>query len=78
MKLVLICDEEKIYEGDISQISIVTDNGEVKILPKHQPYMTKVLEKISYTPVNGNETSLNISEGFVYTNGNTCFVVVDK
>ena len=78
MKLVLICDEEKIYEGEISQINIVTSNGNVTILPNHQPYMTKISEKISYTQLSGNNTLLDISEGFVYTDGNTCFVVVDK
>ena len=78
MKLVLICDEEKIYEGEISQINIVTSNGNVTILPNHQPYMTKISEKISYTPQNGDDALLDISEGFVYTDGNTCFVVVDK
>ena len=78
MELVLICNEEKIYEGEISQIEIETGNGKVTILPNHQPYMTKISGKVLYTPINANEISLNITEGFIYTDGTTCFAVVDK
>ena len=78
MKLVLICDEEKIYEGEISQLNIETENGKVSILPKHQPYMTKISGTVSYRPIDATETLINISEGFIYTDGTTCFAVVDK
>ena len=78
MKLVLICNEEKIYEGEVSQIDFETETGIVSILPQHQPYMTKILEKISYIPLNAQVVSIDIFEGFIYTDGMTCFAVVDK
>ena len=78
MKLVLICNEEKIYEGEVSQIDIETESGIVSILPQHQPYMTKILGKISYTPVGENAKLIDISAGFIYTDGVVCFAVVDK
>ena len=65
MKLVLICNEEKIYEGEVSQIDIETESGIVSILPQHQPYMTKILGKISYTPVGENAKLIDISAGFI-------------
>ena len=78
MKLVLICDEEKIDECEISQIDIETENGKVTILPQHQPYMTKISGTVSYKPINATKRSIDISEGFIYTDGTTCFTVVDK
>ncbi len=78
MKLVLICNEEKIYDGDVSQVDVETENGVVSILPQHQPYMAKVLGKVSYIPINAGVVSIDISEGFIYTDGMTCFAVVDK
>lgn len=78
MKLVLICDEKKIYEGEVLQIDFETENGTVTILPQHQPYMTKISGNVSYKPANTTENSIDISEGFIYTDGTTCFAVVDK
>ncbi len=78
MKLILICDKEKIYEGDVSQIDVETENGSVSILPNHQPYMTKISGKISYMPVGANMKLVDISVGFIYTDGIVCFAVVDK
>ncbi len=78
MKLVLICDEEKIYEGEILQLDVETENGTITILPQHQPYMTKISGKVSYKLASTTEYSIDVSEGFVYTDGTTCFAVVDK
>ena len=78
MKLVLICDEKKIYEGDVSQVDIETESGATSILPQHQPYMTKISGKISYKPVGANVKLIDISAGFIYTDGVVCFAVVDK
>lgn len=78
MKLVLICDEEKIFEGEVSEVGLITDNGPISILPHHQPYMTKISDKVSYAPIEGEKKSLEIAMGFAYTDGDICFVVVDK
>lgn len=78
MKLLLICNEKKIYEGEISQIDIETANGRVTILPRHQPYMAKIFGSVSYMPDGTNAVSIDITEGFIYTDGTTCFTVVDQ
>ena len=78
MKLVLICDEEKIFEGRVSKVEIETENGGVTILPGHQPYMTKIIGRVSYTEPGSASKVVGIDEGFVYTDGEVCFVVVDK
>lgn len=73
-----MCNEEKIYEGEISQLQVETENGIATILPGHQPYMTKISKKVSYKPLNSNMNSIDISVGFIYTDGTNCFAVVDK
>ncbi len=76
--LVLICNEEKIFDGNVSAVKIETENGPVTILPKHQAYMSKISKNLIYTPSGEDHKSIDISDGFVYTNGSVCFAVVDK
>lgn len=76
--LVLVCDEEKIFEGKIKEINVLTPKGPVSILPQHQPFMSKILGTATYTTTEGTGKSLEIKEGFIYTNGKICFAVVDK
>lgn len=78
MKLVLICDEEKIFEGEVTKVQVKTENGMMEILPYHQPYMSRIFESVAYFPSESKDASVDITEGFVYTDGDTCFVVVDK
>ena len=78
MKLVLICDEEKIFEGEVSEVGLITDNGPISILPHHQPYMTKISHKVSYITAEDEKLTQEIDMGFAYTDGDICFVVVDK
>ena len=77
LNMVLISDEEKIFEGKVSKINTNTLNGPVSILPNHQPYLSKIESSISYTKENGTTEKKDISKGFLYTNGEVCFVVIE-
>jgi F0F1-type ATP synthase epsilon subunit len=76
--LVLICNEEKIFEGEVFEVKVETEDGVVSILPNHQAYMTRIAKVVSYRTKQDKQLSIEIVEGFVYTNGKTCFVVVDR
>ena len=78
MKLILLCDEEELFNGDVSKVNLETDNGKVTILPNHQSYMTKIIKKVTYTAINGESHSVDIDIGIAYTNGDSCFVAVNK
>ena len=78
MNLVLLCDEERLFDGYVSQVNLETENGKVTILPKHQSYMTKIINNVTYNTIDGERHSVDIKIGFVYTNGDMCFVVVNK
>lgn len=73
-KFILICDEEQLFDSEVTEVKTKTENGEITILDKHEPYMTKISGYISYD----NAEAINFSEGFIYTNGETCFAVIDK
>jgi F0F1-type ATP synthase epsilon subunit len=78
MKLVLIADEEKIVEDSISKLTITSDEGEsITILPKHIPMLSKIQERVSFDVSGGKMREFHFSVGFMYTNGDECFVVVD-
>ncbi len=77
MRFVLISDESIIFDGKASNLSCVSQNGEFVIMDNHIPYISKIIESVTYTTENNETNKIDIAEGFVYTNGDTCFAVVD-
>ena len=76
-KFILICDEEKLFDGEVFEVKTETENGIITILDKHQPHMSKISKNITYKTTETLKT-LDFSEGFLYTNGDVCFAVIDK
>jgi F0F1-type ATP synthase epsilon subunit len=77
MKLIVISDEERIFDGESSRVDINTPNGPATILPMHQPYLTKIYGALTYMCADTGAVMIDAREGFLYTNGETCFVVLD-
>jgi F0F1-type ATP synthase epsilon subunit len=77
MKFVLISDEVKIFHGEVQKISCCSENGPFTIMNGHIPYMSKIKDSISWTKIDESTKSHEIKEGFIYTNGEICFAVVD-
>jgi F0F1-type ATP synthase epsilon subunit len=74
----LICDEKEIFSGQVSKVLIETNTGPVEILPQHQPYMARIMNKIAYTIIEeGAQVITEIKDGFIYTNGSKCIAIVD-
>ncbi|MDR1333579.1 MAG: hypothetical protein LBJ69_04220 [Holosporales bacterium] len=78
MNLVLICNEEKVFDGAAVEVNAITDGGPVTILPQHKPYLTKISGNVSYMTEADEHFAVDIIKGFLYTNGTDCFVVIDK
>ncbi len=76
-KFILICDEEKLFNNEVNEVKTETENGTIMILDKHQPHMSKISKNITYKTANDSQT-IEFSEGFLYTNGDVCFAVIDK
>ncbi|MBQ7524485.1 MAG: hypothetical protein IJT08_02675 [Alphaproteobacteria bacterium] len=78
LKLTIIRNEEKTTEEEVREVKIETENGAVTILPRHQPYLSKIQGSFAYVRGAGNTVSLAISSGFIYTDGEKCIVVIDE
>ncbi len=76
-KFILIYDEEKLFDAEVMEVKTDTENGIITILDKHQQHMSKISQNITYKTQNGSQT-IEFSEGFLYTNGEVCFAVIDK
>jgi F0F1-type ATP synthase epsilon subunit len=76
IELVILSNEKEIFNGKIKEIETETDQGPVKVMPLHEPYISQILNKISYTEQDGTTHEEKINEGFLYTNGIVCFIVI--
>ena len=77
MNLVVISDEQRIFDGEAISIVIDTDNGPVEILDNHVPAIFKAINSITIKTKTKSEQH-NFACGFAYTNGSVCFVIFDK
>ncbi|MDR1488746.1 MAG: hypothetical protein LBI26_03325 [Holosporales bacterium] len=77
MKLLLTSDGEKFFDGEILDVYISTDKGEVKISDGYTPYISKIKDSISFLKTDKTMEKVVIKEGFVYTNGTVCYAIVD-
>ncbi len=77
MEFTLISNEEKIFEGTVTEITCYSDNGPFVIMDNHLPYISKIKQSISFSPADEPIQTHNLKEGFIYTNGNLCIAVID-
>jgi F0F1-type ATP synthase epsilon subunit len=73
----IMCDEQKIFDGKVSSVSVETVSGVVEILHNHQPYMARIRNSVIYTQEDRIQASVRITDGFIYTDGSRCVAIVD-
>ena len=75
----IVTPERTVLEEEIAQITLPIEGGEVTILPNHIPYIGTVKsgEILIRKEMNGEETSLATSGGFVEFHDNTLVVLAD-
>ena len=74
--LIVISDEQKFFDDKASEVYTITENGPLTILPQHEPYITKIKGQLIFKTKNDEKKELKVEEGFLYTNGKSCFVVI--
>jgi F0F1-type ATP synthase epsilon subunit len=77
MKLVLFLNKEKRFDGDVLEIVVHTENGDVTILSGHVPYISRICSYVSFSKDDDQKETHEINDGFIYTNGEICFVVAE-
>jgi F-type H+-transporting ATPase subunit epsilon len=75
----IVTPERTVLEEEIYQITLPIEGGEVTILPKHIPYIGTVKsgEILIRKEMNGEETSLATSGGFVEFHDDALVVLAD-
>lgn len=75
----IVTPEKTVLEEEIYQITLPIEGGDVTILPNHMPYIGSVKsgEILIRKEMNGEETSLVTSGGFVELHDNVLIVLAD-
>jgi F0F1-type ATP synthase epsilon subunit len=77
MRLSFFCDEKVIFNGEITEISGYSERGPFKIMDNHIPYMVRISNSVSIVKTDKLSITHNFKDGFLYSNGQECFVIVD-
>ncbi len=78
LSLKVVTPERIVYEADIDSISVMTEQGEITVLPNHVPLTTVLMPGEMRLKINGAETYLAVSTGFLQVRpGNEIVVLAD-
>ena len=77
IKFKIVTPEKTVLEQEIDQVTLPIIEGEVTILPNHRSYIGALKAGEIMVKVDGTETHLAVSGGFVEFNDNKLVVLAD-
>lgn len=78
LKLIIVSAEDKIFEGDVTQLRATGIEGELGILPGHTPLLTVIKPGIiKFTLKNETEEVIYVSGGFLEIQPTVVTVLAD-
>ncbi|KKQ52781.1 MAG: ATP synthase epsilon chain [Parcubacteria group bacterium GW2011_GWD2_38_11] len=77
IKFKIVTPERTLFEQEVDQITLPVTDGEVTIMPDHRSYIASLKAGEVMFKVDGKETLLVVSSGFVEFNNNTLVVLAD-
>ncbi|VEI29616.1 F1 sector of membrane-bound ATP synthase subunit epsilon [Haemophilus parainfluenzae] len=78
LKLIIVSAEDKIFEGDVTQLRATGIEGELGILPGHTPLLTAIKPGIiKFTLKNETEEVIYVSGGFLEIQPKVVTVLAD-
>ncbi|MEI7653086.1 MAG: ATP synthase F1 subunit epsilon [bacterium] len=78
IKLQIITPKKLVREEEISSITLPAHDGEITVLPNHQPLLSLLIEGIVTMRHGSREESLAIGGGYIETNGRTMKLLVSR
>jgi len=79
IKLKIVTPERLVYEGDIVQITLTTQSGEVTILPNHRSYIAALKPgEMVVKKEDNKELDLAVAGGFIEFHNNELTVLADE
>ncbi len=77
LHLKIVTPEKLILDGEVSQVNVSTEEGEIGILPHHANLMAKLEPGELVIKRNGKIESMVIGDGFLQMTDNTLTVMTD-
>jgi F-type H+-transporting ATPase subunit epsilon len=78
LHLKIVTPERVVFEDSVDSISVMTENGEITILPNHIPLVTLLRAGEMRLKTNGSELILAVSTGLVEVRkGNQIIILAD-
>lgn len=77
IKFKIVTPEKTVFESEIDQATLPVTDGEVTILPNHRSYIASLKAGEIMLRIEGKETLMATSGGFIEFNDNTLVVLAD-
>jgi F-type H+-transporting ATPase subunit epsilon len=77
IKFKIVTPERTVFEQDVEQITLPVVDGEVTIMPDHRSYIAALKAGEIMFKIDGKETLLVVSSGFIEFNDNVLVVLAD-
>ncbi|MDD5397117.1 MAG: F0F1 ATP synthase subunit epsilon [Candidatus Moranbacteria bacterium] len=77
IKFKIVTPERTLFEQEVDQITLPVVDGEVTIMPDHRSYIAALKAGEIMFKIDGKETLLVVSSGFIEFNDNTLVVLAD-
>ena len=77
LHLKIVTPEKLIFDEEVSQVNVSTEEGEIGILPNHANLMAKLEPGELVIKKNGKVESMAIGEGFLQVADNTLTIMTD-
>ncbi|MCT1450806.1 F0F1 ATP synthase subunit epsilon [Corynebacterium sp. p3-SID1194] len=75
----LVSVERMLWSGDAKVVTAQTSEGEIGVLPGHEPFLGQLKENgvVTITPVDGDKIVAAVQGGFVSVTGNKVTILAD-
>lgn len=77
MKLDIITPEKIIFQGEVEEVLVPTDSGQVGILPNHVKYLSHVTSGEVIIKKNNKNQYIAVTGGFLEVENNTITILAD-
>lgn len=77
LHLKIVTPEKLIFDQEVSQVNVATEQGEIGILPNHANLMAKLQPGELIIKKGGKVDSMAIGDGFLQVSGNTLTIMTD-
>jgi F-type H+-transporting ATPase subunit epsilon len=79
LKVSVVSADQELWSGEASQLSARTTEGEIGILPGHEPLLAILAKgEVRVTAVDGSRITANADNGFLSVENNTVTVVASS